>query len=251
MRRLVNEKTLELNITHELMNRLGVRIFGLTPNYDEPLIGADIEYFSPIGTKYIIQFKAAKKGTDGQHGWFNLNNNPKKDQHEILDMIAQAGIIEARYLFPLVISDAFLLRNFGRLLAYTVPIEAERITGSHNWKETQHSIEVWNNNTFQVHSTESFDETDSIEIFLSKLTQEIQSSELYDISFHEYVEMTVRKIENLLIEKEIWGDREHTFIFFGRHKETNEVGFCQIPIWIQSSKENMDKKQRQLEDFNT
>ena len=47
MRRLVNENTLELNITHELMNRLGIQIFGLTPNYDEPLIGADVEYFNP------------------------------------------------------------------------------------------------------------------------------------------------------------------------------------------------------------
>ena len=108
MRHLVNEKTLELNITHEIMDRLGVRIFGLTPNFDEPLIGADIEYFSPLETKYIIQFKAAKKGVDGQLGWFNINSNPKRDQHEILDMIAKSGIVKARYLFPIVVTDGFL-----------------------------------------------------------------------------------------------------------------------------------------------
>ena len=250
MRRLVNEKTLELNITHELMNRLNVQIFGLTPSYDEPLVGADIEYFSPIGIKYIIQFKAAKRGNDGQYGVFNINSNPKKDQHEILNMIAKAGIVQARYLFPLVISDNFLIGNFGRLLLHTIPIDAMRITGNFNWKGIEHEIEVWNNGVFNVKSSESFSgETGTIDDFIDEILKELEISEAQDISFQEYIIKTIRQIEILLSEKEIEGDREHTFIFFGKHRVTGQIGYCQIPIWLQGIKKSSSDVQKSMSDY--
>jgi len=250
MRRLVNEKTLELNITHELMNHLNVQIFGLTPNFDEPLVGADIEYFSPIGTKYIIQFKAAKGGADGQHGEFNINSNPKRDQHEILDMIAKAGIVQARYLFPLIVTDNFLINNFGRLLLHTIPIEAGNITGNINWKGIPHEIEVWNNGVFQVNSpTSHIGETDSINDFINEIRAGLEKPDAIQMTIQEYILKTINQIESLLSENKIIGDREHTFIFFGKHKDTGEMGYCQIPIWIQGITRETSNKQKSMGDY--
>ena len=230
MRRLVNEKTLELNITYELMRRLDVQIYGLT-QHEEGFIGADVEYYSPLGVKYVIQFKAARKGNDGTYGVFELNNNQNMDQHLILDMIDKSGVIRAFYLFPLVITDNFLVNNFGRLLVYTVPIKANQITGNLNWRNLKHKISVYNNGQFFVTSSKKhYGESKSMNSFIEDVKNNIKKSKILEMTFPAYIKKTIRKIEEMIREKGIIGRRKFTFLFFGRSENTQQIGFYQTLI---------------------
>ena len=98
--RLVNEKTLELNITHEGMSNAGIGVFGFTQQ-QESRIGADVLF--PYGRPFILQFKAAKSGEDGRWARFRVNNNKRKNQHQALDAIARSGLCDAYYAFPLIV----------------------------------------------------------------------------------------------------------------------------------------------------
>ena len=90
--RLVNEKTLELNITHEGMSNAGIGVFGFTQQ-QESRIGADVLF--PYGNPFILQFKAAKAGVDGRWARFRVNNNKRKNQHLALDAISRSGFCDA------------------------------------------------------------------------------------------------------------------------------------------------------------
>jgi hypothetical protein len=168
--RLVNEKTLELNITHEGMSLAGVGTFGFTQQL-ESKIGADVLF--PYPKPFILQFKAAKVGVDGLWAKFYVNNNKLKNQHRVLDAIARTGICDALYAFPLILSDPFLTSNFGNLLNFTCMIDSKRLTGNLNWVGQSHIVEVYNNCRFKVRSSgEVFGEGFSAKQFFDKIAKE-------------------------------------------------------------------------------
>lgn len=232
VRRLVNEKTLELNISHELMKILGVQIFGFTLQ-EEGSFGGDISFYPPLGNPLLIQYKRTRSGIDGINGKFEINNNRRKNQHLILDMISRSGMVDTYYFFPLIISDNFLTLNFGRLLEHTIIIEASNITGNLNWRDTAHKIEVNNDGTFSVFSNGN--EGDSgikISTFLEVIKKKLYDSKIIDMKFNEYIISTISRLEELARSEKIIGQSEHTFLFFGRNNDTNDIRYIQIPIMI-------------------
>ena len=187
VRRLVNEKTLELNITYELMDILGFQIFGLTQQ-EEAEFGGDTTFYPLSGNPLLIQYKRTRKGIDGINGTFTINNNKRKNQHLILDMISRSGMVDTYYFFPLVLSNNFLTSNFGRLLDHTMIIEASDVTGNLNWRNTSHKIEVHNNGTFTVFSNEYKGESGMNKTnFLDIMKKKTSDSKLTDINFDEHI----------------------------------------------------------------
>ena len=232
VRRLVNEKTLELNISHELMEILGVHVFGFTLQ-EEGESGGDITFYPPLGNPLLIQYKRTRSGTDGTNGKFEINNNRGKNQHLILDMISRSGMIDTYYFFPLIISDNFLTSNFGRLLEHTIIIEASNITGSLNWRDTAHKIEVNNDGRFNVFSNVHKGYSGiKISNFLEVIKKKIYDSETIDMKFNEYIISTISKLEEQAISEKIIGQSEHTFLFFGKNEDTNDIRYIQMPIMI-------------------
>lgn len=231
-RRLVNEKTLELNITHELMNLIGIQIYGLTQQ-EESMHGGDVIFYPIQGNPIMIQYKATRKGVDGVEGTFKLNNNKRKNQHETLDMISRSQMIDTYYFLPLVITDPFLINNFGHLLSVTEIFEASQFTGQLNWKNTEHKVEIDNNGNFTVHSADYSGTSKEKEGLLSKIKMKIHDSKTVEKEFHVYVQDIVEKIEKQMKKELIVGQCEHTFVFFGKNDETNEVNYFQMPIRLQ------------------
>lgn len=154
MGRLANEKTLELNITHELMTGTALGSIGFTQD-QELLTGADVLF--PCSKPIILQFKATKAGRDGLWGKFSVNNNKWKNQHLALDAVDKSGLCRAFYVFPLVVSDGFLASNLGNLLNVTCAVDASMLTGNLNWQKQEHRVIMHNNYNFTVKSTEEFD----------------------------------------------------------------------------------------------
>jgi len=93
---LVNEKTLELNITHEGLANVDIGVIGFTQQ-QESRIGADVFY--PCARPFIIQFKAAKEGIDNSSATFYVNNNKRMNQHRALDAIATRALKRAMRLY--------------------------------------------------------------------------------------------------------------------------------------------------------
>jgi hypothetical protein len=230
MHRLVNEKTLELNLTHELMASLNIQFYGFTQQ-QEYFTGADVQ-FRPIGNPVIIQYKAMKNGIDGDHGTFFLNDNTNNNQHDTLDMISRSGMVDAYYYFPLIMTDRFLLHNFNRLLLYNIPIEANRITQQHNWK-IKHTIYVDRTGAFNVHSDYTHnDSSEKMNNHITYLRNKIYRSEIINEEIGEYIHNIISKIESLMDKNKIYGASEHTFYFFLKNIKKQQTSCFQIPILI-------------------
>lgn len=124
--RLANERTLELNITHQLLIQYRDSYAVASTLQAEAETGID----SAIRTPYriiLFQYKAADahKGDDAIEGHFRINNNSLKDQHVKLHAIASVFTNTVFYAFPLVRTDTFFELNAANLIPYTkfIPIE--------------------------------------------------------------------------------------------------------------------------------
>jgi hypothetical protein len=174
--RLANEKTIELNVTHEIMGTLGVGAIGFTQQM-EAEIGADV--LIPCGTPFIIQYKASKSGQDGVEARFKINNNSNRTQHRALDAISRSGLCDAHYAFPLVVTDGHFVRNQGRLLPLTIFVEAHLLTDSVHlkglgWFNSTHAVTIRHGGSFAIRSKESgFGEGLVGDVFLRRLRKRI------------------------------------------------------------------------------
>lgn len=239
MPRLVNEKTLELNITHEGLADVGIGVIGFTQQ-QESKIGADVFY--PCARPFIIQFKAAKEGIDNSSATFYVNNNKRMNQHRVLDAIARSGVCEAYYAFPLIVSDVFLTTNFGSLLDFTVMVDAQRLTGTLNWFDETHSVEVQSNGRFEVSSEgrvtgEGF----SAKHFFEKKAKEREKELNKEKRMSEYINDLIEQMEHVVKEAQIVGQSEHTITFIGIGKDRKHLGYLQLPVLIRG----LEKKSRE------
>jgi hypothetical protein len=236
---LVNEKTLELNITHEGLANVGIGVIGFTQQ-QESRIGADVFY--PCARPFIIQFKAAKEGIDNSSATFYVNNNKRMNQHRALDAIARSGVCEAYYAFPLIVSDVFLTTNFGSLLDFTVMVDAQRLTGTLNWFDETHSVEVQANGRFEVSSEgrvtgEGF----SAKQFFEKKAKEREKQLNKEKRMSEYINDLIEQMEHVVKEAQIVGQSEHTITFIGTDKDRKHLGYLQLPVLIRG----LEKKSRE------
>ena len=233
--RLVNEKTLELNITHEGMTLARVGVFGFTQE-QESIIGADVLF--PCGKPFIIQFKATKVGTDNHSAIFHINNNKKKNQHRALDAIAKSGCCDAYYAFPLIVTDAFLTSNFGKLLSFTCMEYAQKMTGNLNWIGQTHEVEVRNCCCYTVRSENRVkgDGFSAREFFEKKL-KERRNKASEDIGMSDYVKDLITTMEHTVKEAGIVGQSEHTVTVIGTDSVKKRLEYLQLPIRIKGLQE--------------
>jgi len=228
--RLVNEKTLELNITHEGMSGVRIGVIGFS-QHQESKIGADVLY--PCGKPFVIQFKAAKRGVDGHSATFQVNNNRKRNQHRVLDVIAKSGVCEAYYAFPLIVSDVFLTANFGNLLKFTFMVEAQRITGNINWMNQVHTVEMKSGFAFTVKSGETVSgEGFSAKEFFDKKAKEIEGKIVDETIMSGYIRDLIERMDHIAKEAEIPGESEHTITVIGTDITKEQLGYLQLPVRI-------------------
>jgi hypothetical protein len=231
---LVNEKTLELNISHELMNILGVQFYGTTQHV-EKMTGVDVLYCLPFRNPVVIQYKCAKKGIDGQHCFFKINNNKAKNQHILLDILSKSGQFDAFYYFPMVRTDRFLISNFGNLLSHTFRIDPKNLTGSLSWNNQTHDVEVWNNSCI-VHSEDysgkGYEKFEDI----YKLKNKLQEEKPIETNLGNYIYKMKDLMNKIASEYNIYRESEHTFIFFFKNIKNDSIGYIQIPLRIVGKK---------------
>lgn len=237
--RLVNEKTLELNITHEAMLNAGVSgVFGFTQE-QESRIGADV--FFPIAKPLILQFKAAKAGVDDAWADFQVNNNKWRNQHRALDAIARSGLADARYAFPLIIGDAFLTSHFGNLTNFTCLIDARQLTGNLNWIGQTHMVNVQRGCGFTVSSLgEVKGEGVSARQFFDNLSKK-REEKSGERNLSEFAKDLIKKMDEAVQKSEIYGQSEHTLVIIGTDANERRLGYLQLPVRIRGLKRTKDK----------
>ena len=236
--KLVNEKTLELNITHEGLDIAGFGAFGFT-QHQESKIGGDVLFAFP--TPFILQYKAAKSGLDGTRARFRINNNKRKNQHQALDAIAKSGICGAFYMFPLIISNNFLTTNFNNLLNFTCMIDASLLTGNLNWVNQAHSVIVDQNCQFIVKSEgkvegEGFPAKSFFKGLIERYRTEIREEHPSD-----YIRDLIGRLNEVVKEAQVYGESEHTLLILGSDVRRKQMGYIQLPIRIQGLKERRNK----------
>lgn len=228
--RHVNEKTLELNITHEGMIKAGVSVLGFTQK-QESRVGADVLF--PLGKPFFLQYKAAKSGVDRLRVRFRVNNNKKKNQHRVLDTIARSGLCDAYYVFPLIVSSTFLMKNYGNLLNLTSMVDASRLTGNLNWVNQAHSVIVWQNHSFTVRSQKKVQgEGFSAEQFFDRISSREREKVSEGIKLSDFVEDLIERLDSVVQESGIYGESEHTLAVVGTDIHRSKLGYLQLPIRI-------------------
>ena len=238
--RLVNEKTLELNITHEGMSNAGIGVFGFTQR-QESRIGADVLF--PYSKPLILQFKAAKSGLDGSWARFRVNNNKRKNQHRVLDVIARSGLCDAHYAFPLIMSDAFLTSNFGNLLNFTCMIDASRLTRKLNWINQAHTVTVQRDCGFTVKSPEEVKgEGISAKQFFDGIRREGERKPDEEKKLSNSIKELIKRLDQTVQDSEIYGQSEHTLVVIGIDISTNRLGYLQLPVRIKGLQEESRKE---------
>jgi|GEM_PF-1979950 len=239
---LVNEKTLELNITHEGMSAANIGAFGFTQQ-QELLTGGDV--FFPCARPLIIQFKAAKSGIDNSIAKFYINNNTNRNQHLTLSSISIGGLCDAVYAFPLIVSHSFLTSNFGRFLNFTHMVDASQLTGNLNWHNQTHSVEVFQNGRFVVRSREQIDGyCFSAGKFFEKLAKEAREKKILfgkEENFPDYVKKLTRNLDDSVREAGIVGNSEHTLLILGKNR-SGRYGYVQLYLRIKGRKKEEKEK---------
>ncbi len=237
--RLVNEKTLELNITHEGMVKAGVGVLGFTQK-QESRVGADVLF--PLGAPFIIQYKAAKSGVDRLRARFHVNNNKKKNQHRVLDVIARSGLCDAYYAFPLIVSDTFLTTNFGNLLNFTCMVDASRLTGNLNWINQAHSVIVRQNCGFTVRSQKKVQgEGFSAGQFFDGISGREKGKISDDIKLSDFLKDLIERLDDVVQKSEIHGQTEHTLVVVGTDIHRSKLDYLQLPVRIKGLQEDSPK----------
>jgi hypothetical protein len=238
--KLVNEKTLELNITHEGMSRIGIGVIGFIQN-QESKIGADVLF--PCGKPFIIQYKSPKKGVDNSSASFQINNNMWRNQHRALDAISRSGLCEAFYAFPLVISNNFLIANFGNLLNFTCMVDAQKLTGKLNWIDKTHIVDIQKGCGFSVRSEnivtgEGFSAKD----FFQHKAEEIKNQVRDERKISKYIGNLIERMEQTVKQAGIIGQSEHTITLIETDIDHKLYGYLQLPVCIRGLKESSKEK---------
>ncbi|MBA7504854.1 hypothetical protein ES706_03512 [subsurface metagenome] len=185
--RLANEKSLELNLTHQLLMRYRSAFVVGTTLRAESTIGAD----SIIQTPYravFYQYKASnpRKSVDGQRAYFRINNNyPRNDQHIRLHRLARAfGSGSFFYAFPLVVTDNYFQTNASNLVPMTIFVDVYNMPQFR--VGDSHRVQVDSNGAYQIFS-EVFRRGESIvgEAFIEslkdkKIGYEVSTEEISD-----------------------------------------------------------------------
>jgi len=215
--RLANEKSLELNITHELMFDLGVGAIGFT-QLMESIIGGDV--FMLCTDPFILQFKVSKSGVNGQSATFEINNNSNRTQHLALDAISRSGICGAKYAFPLIETDTFFVQNLGALLPQTILVDGHKITDSVS-------------PSFRVRSVEGKGKGITGDEFLSDLKKRMEAQPRDQPKLDsQFINNTIESLESIVRKAEVMGGTEHSISFLARGLKSRVLLYMTFPIQL-------------------
>lgn len=228
MGKLADEKTLELNITHELLTGAGIGCFGFTQQEEARLSGGDVLF--PCSTPLILQYKSPYQGTDNVLGKFYLNTNTGRNQHMMLHCWSESGLCRAIYVFPLIITDNFLTSNFGHLLDFSQAVDANMLTGGLNW-DRYHKIIMRQNCDFEVYS-ETFEGKGFPAKKLIEYLEERKWVLKSDEPMSKYIPRLIKKMENDVKRAKITGKSEHTLYIMATDRKREKVGYLSLPILI-------------------
>jgi len=126
----VNEKTLELNITHEILSivhRFDRHAFAFgTTLRQEQQFGYDSRVLSSLPSTWrsaVFQYKRAYEVWQDSQGnptyWFEINNNTHNDQHQMLHHFSGGQHNIAFYIFPAFLQLNELRQHATYLLSRT------------------------------------------------------------------------------------------------------------------------------------
>jgi hypothetical protein len=128
---VISEKTVELNLTTELLNHLWVltRVthYVIAPSQrEEAKVGFDAGYFGS-GAGLFIQFKKAY--VDGTVWTWRLNRTAAEDQHLRLQLLESRGV-SVFYAFPYFSTESDVATSRRRLLKRTFWVQPSRLNPS-------------------------------------------------------------------------------------------------------------------------
>jgi hypothetical protein len=183
---MISEKTVELNLTTELVNWLfyttRIRPYILAPSQQqEGFWGFDTSIGFPGGTGILIQYKRAYVNRLPVYR-FHLNRTKKRDQHLRLQILESTGF-PVYYAFPIFHMPAEIIGNRRRLLLRTEFVRPSRIrpiggpTGHH---EVQHNAAT---GQWTVHSDDEayFEGTENFKKVYENMTAEKNTGNLIDL----------------------------------------------------------------------
>jgi len=234
---LVNEKSLEINTTCELMSSLGIGAIGFTGKQEFEL-GADV--YLPIGRPLILQYKRAYHGRDFIEATSDINNNSNRTQHRTLDALSRSGLCDAFYVFPLIVHNRQFVQSFGRLSDVSVFVVPSQITDSvankpFDWMDEIHSITVNRSMEFIVSSSgEGLGQGISKEELLKKIHFNLESKrdERLEETLTEHIERTIEQMERTLKGAQIPHRSEHTLTLFLKSIENGTTHYVSLPVQL-------------------
>ncbi len=239
MPRLANEKTLELNITHELLSGAGIGAYGFTQD-QESIAGGDV--FFPCSVPMVLQYKAAKEGLDSYWGKFSINNNKEKNQHMVLHRLCRSGICRAFYVFPLISSDFFLMANFGHLLDFACAVDADLITRNLKWYKKEHRVIMAKSHRFKVQSDDEFEATGFSARKILGILKESKNDVNFDLPIPKYIPNLIKRIDKSIQEAKIYGNSEHTIYVIATNRRRDNFRYLALPVQITGLRENYYEK---------
>jgi len=235
---LVNEKSLEINITSELMSSLGAGAIGLTHRQESEL-GADV--YLPIGRPLLLQYKKAYRGKDFMEATFHINNNGNRTQHRTLDVLSRSGSCNAFYVFPLIIHNQQFVQSFGILSNASVYVTPSQITDSvvnrpHDWMDKIHSVTANTSMGFTVRSLEGEGKGISRMEMLEEIKLHLNSAkESRGETLTRHIERKIQEMENVVREALIPYRSEHTLTLFLESIRNRALHYVSLPVQLRGT----------------
>ena len=241
---LVNEKSLEINITSELMSSLGAGAIGFTHRQESEL-GADV--YLPIGRPLLLQYKKAHRGRDFIEATFHINNNGNRTQHRTLDVLSRSGFCDAFYVFPLIIHNQQFVQSFGMLSNASVYVTPSQITDSvanrpHDWMDKIHSVTANSRMGFTVRSLdEGKGKCISRAEMLEKIKLHLDSAkERHGETLSKHIEKTIYQMEEIVREALIPYRSEHTLTLLLQSNMDRALHYVSLPVQLRGIEKRPD-----------
>lgn len=199
---MISEKTVELNLTTELVNMVfalsGTRPYILAPSQrQESSLAFDVALGQPGGQGVLIQYKRAYVNRPNEYT-FHLNRTKNQDQHLRLTVLDLLGI-PVYYAFPIFHTPNEVINHRRALLLRTKFVKPTRISPVGGL--TGHHEVIFNNatNSWAVHSDEGTP-IDGIQNF----------NDIYDELFNPKNESNIKNI--LETFNSVFSNKEGTII---------------------------------------
>ena len=131
-------------------------------------------------------------------------------------------------------------------MSYTIIIDASSITGSLNWINQTHKVEVSNSGNFTVRSSNAVEgRGTTARDFVETMKKRLKDEKQHESDIQDFADQVLNRIEEAVKEKKIRGRSEHTFVFLIKNIENETIRYLQLPIQVRGLEEHENEKLRQ------